>query len=77
MCACEETDVRESRIDSTFAGEERQGSRGETCYATFDETPIFFLPERGVLYCLQLRICFNISRETLKRFMDAFAAVNF
>jgi hypothetical protein len=49
MCACKETDVRESPNESTFAGWERQGSRGETCYETFDENPVSSLPERGVL----------------------------
>jgi hypothetical protein len=48
MCACKETDVRESLNVSTFAGGERQGSRGETCYATFDENPVSSLPERTV-----------------------------
>jgi hypothetical protein len=48
MCACKETDMRESPNDSTFTGGERQGSRGETFYATFDENPVFSLPEHGV-----------------------------
>jgi hypothetical protein len=48
MCACKETDVRESLKDSTFAGGEGQGSRGETCYMTFNENPVSSLPERGV-----------------------------
>jgi hypothetical protein len=48
MCACKETDVRESPNDSTFAGGERQGSHGETCYAVFDENPVSSLPERTV-----------------------------
>jgi hypothetical protein len=48
MCACKETDVRESPNDSTFDGGERQGSRGETCYATFDENVVSSLPERDV-----------------------------
>jgi hypothetical protein len=49
MCACKETDARESPNDSTLAGGEGQGSRGETCYATFDENPVSYLPERGVV----------------------------
>jgi hypothetical protein len=49
MCACKETDVRESPNDSTSAGGERQCSRGEKCYATFDENPVSSLPERTVL----------------------------
>jgi hypothetical protein len=48
MCACKETDVRESPNDSTLAGGEEQGSRGETRYATFEENPVSSLPERGV-----------------------------
>jgi hypothetical protein len=48
MCACKETDTRESPNDSTLAGGDGQGSRGETCYATFDENPISSLLERGV-----------------------------
>jgi hypothetical protein len=48
MCACKETDVREPPNDSIFAGGERLGSRGETCYVTFDENSISSFPERGV-----------------------------
>jgi hypothetical protein len=48
MCACKETDVRESPNDTTFAGGEGEGSRGETRYATFEENPVSSLPERGV-----------------------------
>jgi hypothetical protein len=50
MCACKETDMRESPNDSTFAGGEGQGSRGETRYATFEENSVSSLPERGVSY---------------------------
>jgi hypothetical protein len=49
MCACKETDVRESPNDSTLAGGEGQGSRGETCYATSDENPVSSMSVRGVL----------------------------
>jgi hypothetical protein len=45
MCAGKETAMGESPNESTFAGRERQGSRGETCYATFDENPVSSLPE--------------------------------
>jgi hypothetical protein len=48
MCVCKETDARESPNDSTFADGEGQGSRGETCCATFDENSVSSLPERGV-----------------------------
>jgi hypothetical protein len=50
MCACKETDVRESPNDSTLAGGEGHGSRGEMRYAIFNENPVFSLPERGVLH---------------------------
>jgi hypothetical protein len=48
MCACIETDVRESQNDSTLAGGEWQGSRGETRYAVFEENPVSSLLERSV-----------------------------
>jgi hypothetical protein len=48
MCACKETDVRESPNDSTLASRERQGSCGEMCYAMFDENPVSSLPECSV-----------------------------
>jgi hypothetical protein len=35
MCACKETDVRESPNVSFFAGGEGQDSRGETGYSVF------------------------------------------
>jgi hypothetical protein len=56
MCACKETDVRESPNDSTFAGGERQGSQ-ETCYATFDEIPVSSLPERVVSFFMRKVPC--------------------
>jgi hypothetical protein len=49
MCARKETDVRESPNNSNFAGRERQGSRGETCYAMFDKNPVSSLPQCGAL----------------------------
>jgi hypothetical protein len=48
MCACKETNVRESLNDRTFAGGERQGSRREMCYVTFNENPVSSLSESGV-----------------------------
>jgi hypothetical protein len=50
MCACKESDVRESRNVSIFAGGERQGSRGETDYAICVKNPVSSLLERTVLY---------------------------
>jgi hypothetical protein len=63
MCACKETDVRESPNDSTLACGEGQGSRGETCYAKFDENPVSSLPERGVL-----NLDYNITDKCKKLF---------
>jgi hypothetical protein len=40
MCACKETDMRESPNDSTLIGRERQGSRGEMCHPQYRESPI-------------------------------------
>jgi hypothetical protein len=48
ICACKETDVRESPNVSIFAGGERQGSRGETGYAIFVKNPDSPLLERTV-----------------------------
>jgi hypothetical protein len=48
MCACKITDARESPNDSTLAGGEGQGSRGETCQPHYRESPVSSLPERGV-----------------------------
>jgi hypothetical protein len=39
MCACKETDVRESPNDSTFTGGEGQGSRGKRRYLQYHESP--------------------------------------
>jgi hypothetical protein len=50
MCVRKETDLRESPNDSTLVGGEGQGSRGEMCYATFDENPVSSLPEREVTF---------------------------
>jgi hypothetical protein len=40
MCACKETDVRESLNDSTLAGGEGQGGRGDTCHPHYRESPV-------------------------------------
>jgi hypothetical protein len=50
MCACEETDIRESPNDSTLAGGERQGSRGETWHLQYRESPVSSMIECTVLY---------------------------
>jgi hypothetical protein len=48
MCACKETDLRESPNDSTLAGREGQGSSREMCHPIYRESCISSLPERGV-----------------------------
>jgi hypothetical protein len=48
MCACKETDVRESPNDSTLAGGEWHGRRGETFHPHYREILVSSLPERGV-----------------------------
>jgi hypothetical protein len=48
MCACKETDVRESPNVSIFADGERQGSRGETGYSVFVQKPVSSFLELSV-----------------------------
>jgi hypothetical protein len=45
MCACKETDVRESPNDSILPGGEGQGSRGETCHPQYRENPSYSMAE--------------------------------
>jgi hypothetical protein len=45
MCACKETDVRESPNDSTLACGEGQDSRGETCNPQYRESPVSSVAE--------------------------------
>jgi hypothetical protein len=40
MCACKETDVRESPNDSTLTGGEGQGGRGKTCHLQYRGSPV-------------------------------------
>jgi hypothetical protein len=54
MCACKETDVRESPNDSTLAGGEGQGSRGETCHPQYRESPVSSVAEHPLLVSLKL-----------------------
>jgi hypothetical protein len=51
MCECKETDVRESPNDSTLAGGEGQGSRGEPCHPQYREIPVSFVIEHSLEYC--------------------------
>jgi hypothetical protein len=48
VCACKETDVRESPNDSTYAGGERQGSRGETFRPIYGESPVSSVAEHSL-----------------------------
>jgi hypothetical protein len=43
MCACKETDVRESVNDCTLASGEGHGSCGGMFHVPYDENPIFSL----------------------------------
>jgi hypothetical protein len=45
MWSCKETDVRESPNDSTPAGGEGQGSRGETFHPIYGESPVSSMAE--------------------------------
>jgi hypothetical protein len=45
MYACKETDVRELPNDSTLAGGEGNGSRGETCHPHYRESPVSSVAE--------------------------------
>jgi hypothetical protein len=48
MCACKETDVRESLNDSASAGGERQGSSGETRHPQYRESSVSSVIERTI-----------------------------
>jgi hypothetical protein len=52
MCACKESDVRESPNDGTLAGWEGQGGRGETCYTQYRESPVSSMIESIVYWYL-------------------------
>jgi hypothetical protein len=54
MCACKETDVRESQNDSTLAGGEGQGGREEMCHPQYRESPVSSMIEHTVLLWIQL-----------------------
>jgi hypothetical protein len=49
MCACKETDVRDTPNDSILAGGEGQGSRGETCHLHYCESPVSSMAEHPLL----------------------------
>jgi hypothetical protein len=49
MCACKETDMRESLNDSTLTGGEGHGSRGKMCHLHYRENPVSSLAERRVV----------------------------
>jgi hypothetical protein len=54
MCACKETNVRESPNDSTFASGEGQGSREEMRYSQYCESPVSSVIEHP-LYEINLK----------------------
>jgi hypothetical protein len=58
MCACTETDVRESASDCTLASGEGLSSRGETSHPICVESPVSSSVEHPVYlaYCLS-RLC--------------------
>jgi hypothetical protein len=45
MCACKETDVRESPNNSTLTGREGQGSRQEMFHPIYRESPVSSVAE--------------------------------
>jgi hypothetical protein len=49
MCACKETDVRESLINCTLASGEGHSSCREMCHPHYHENSVFSLAEGGVL----------------------------
>jgi hypothetical protein len=49
MCACTETDVRESANDCTLARGEGHGSRGETLHPICAAKPVYSSAERSVV----------------------------
>jgi hypothetical protein len=49
MCACTETDVRESANDRILTSGEGHGSRGETLHAICEARPVSSSSERSVL----------------------------
>jgi hypothetical protein len=54
MCACKETDVRESPNNSTVAGGEGQGSRGETCHPHYRESPVSSVADHSLQAYMEL-----------------------
>jgi hypothetical protein len=49
MCACKETDVRESGNDCTLTSREGHGSCGETCHPMYNKKPVSSMIIRTVL----------------------------
>jgi hypothetical protein len=45
MCACKESDVRETPNDSTLAVGEGQGNRGEICHPIYCESAVSSVAE--------------------------------
>jgi hypothetical protein len=53
MCACTETDMRESPNYSALAGGEGHGSRGEMCQPIYRESPVSSVVEHPLYVCMQ------------------------
>jgi hypothetical protein len=53
MCACTETDVRESANDCILASGEGHGSRGETFHPIYPASPVSSSVEHPVLHFRQ------------------------
>jgi hypothetical protein len=69
MCACKDTDVRVSPNDSTLAGGEGQGSRGETIHPIYHESPVSSVAEHP-LHCQILNLKYSgTNSDTHKRQM--------
>jgi hypothetical protein len=52
MCACAETDVRESANDCILSSGEGHGSRGETLHPICAARPVSLSSERSVVHAL-------------------------
>jgi hypothetical protein len=71
MCACKETEVRESPNVSIFAGMERQGGRGETGYSRFVQKPVSSMIKHlveGTLWKCQQLSGMNLGQATERSF---------
>jgi hypothetical protein len=78
MCACTETDVRESANDCTLASREGHGSRGETFHPICAARPVYSSAERSVFFhCIWAEIvlflfCAASILEQIQNLVNAF-----